>query len=76
MRTTKRRRSTNSRSDGCANGSPEVPEERFKSTAVDLVAEETGLTQDQIKLGVLWQNLGALRWLQRFGKGQGPEPAG
>ncbi|AGP56315.1 hypothetical protein [Streptomyces rapamycinicus] len=53
-----------------------MPEERFKSTAVDLVAEETGLTQDQIKLGVLWQNLGALRWLQRFGKGQGPEPAG
>jgi hypothetical protein len=37
------------------------------------LAEETGLTQDQIELGVLWQNLGALRWHERFGKGDGPE---
>ncbi|MEO3976708.1 hypothetical protein [Streptomyces sp. CAU 1734] len=38
------------------------------------LAEETGLTQAQIELGVLWQNLGALRWHQRFGKGDGPQP--
>ncbi|WP_433860093.1 hypothetical protein [Streptomyces kronopolitis] len=40
------------------------------------LAEETGLAQDQIEIGVLWQNLGALRWHQRFGKGEGPAPAG
>jgi hypothetical protein len=39
------------------------------------LAEETGLTEAQIELGVLWQNLGALRWHQRFGKGDGPESA-
>ncbi|MGX5185744.1 hypothetical protein ACWKT5_23705 [Streptomyces avermitilis] len=30
---------------------------------------ETGLTEAQVKLGVLWQNLGALRWHQQFGGG-------
>lgn len=27
-----------------------------------------------IELGVLWQNLGALRWHQRYGKSQGNGP--
>ncbi|MFD4376817.1 hypothetical protein [Streptomyces sp. NPDC058486] len=35
------------------------------------LGEEAGLTEDQIELGVMWQNLGALRWHQRFG-GEGP----
>ncbi|MFE4309188.1 hypothetical protein ACFRR6_24425 [Streptomyces sp. NPDC056891] len=33
------------------------------------LVEETGLTPAQIELGVLWQNLGALRWHQRSGQG-------
>ncbi|MGW3956036.1 hypothetical protein ACWEKM_35185 [Streptomyces sp. NPDC004752] len=37
------------------------------------LAEETGLTEGEIELGVLWQNLGAHRWHQRFGKGDGPQ---
>ncbi|MEJ8654723.1 hypothetical protein WKI65_43495 [Streptomyces sp. MS1.AVA.3] len=41
----------------------------------EVLAEETRLTHSQIELGVLWQNLGALRWHQRFGKGDGPTSA-
>ncbi|MCL3999049.1 hypothetical protein [Streptomyces lavenduligriseus] len=33
------------------------------------LVEATGLTPAQIELGVLWQNLGALRWHQRSGQG-------
>lgn len=40
------------------------------------LAEETGLTQAQIELGMLWQKPDALHWHQRFGKGDGPESAG
>ncbi|MCZ0984771.1 hypothetical protein O1M54_01950 [Streptomyces diastatochromogenes] len=40
------------------------------------LAEETGLTQAQIELGMSWQKLDALRWHQRFGKYDGPESAG
>ncbi|MBK6017593.1 hypothetical protein [Streptomyces sp. MBT53] len=36
--------------------------------------EETGLTPAQIELGVLWQNLGALRWHQQFGQGDDEAP--
>ncbi|MYT25993.1 hypothetical protein GTW69_37960 [Streptomyces sp. SID7760] len=34
------------------------------------LVEETALTEAQIERAVLWQNLGALRWHQRFGKGR------
>ncbi|MEU8548919.1 hypothetical protein AB0C81_18330 [Streptomyces roseoverticillatus] len=44
-------------------------------SAEDL-ATETGLSPGQIELGVLWQNIGALRWHHRFGKGDAPEVAG
>lgn len=37
------------------------------------LVEESGLDPAQIELGVTWQNLGALRWHQRFGKGAGPD---
>ncbi|MCX4404195.1 hypothetical protein OG840_21365 [Streptomyces sp. NBC_01764] len=40
------------------------------------LAEETRLTQAQIELGMLWQELDAQRWHQRFGKYDGPESAG
>ncbi|MFB7836136.1 hypothetical protein [Streptomyces sp. NPDC056056] len=40
------------------------------------LAEETGLTPAQIELGALWQNLGALRWHQRFGQGGEAGPSG
>ncbi len=39
------------------------------------LVEATGLTPAQIELGVLWQNLGALRWHQRFGQGGNPDAA-
>ncbi|MDR3082508.1 MAG: hypothetical protein LBV60_16555 [Streptomyces sp.] len=37
------------------------------------IAEETGLTEAQIELGVLWQNLGAMRWHQQFDSEGPPE---
>ncbi|OLZ64584.1 hypothetical protein AV521_34770 [Streptomyces sp. IMTB 2501] len=40
------------------------------------LAEETGLTQVQIELGELWQELDALRWHRWFGKADGPDPSG
>ncbi|MFB7509759.1 hypothetical protein ACFC0P_41295, partial [Streptomyces broussonetiae] len=40
------------------------------------LAYETGLAEGQIRLGVLWQNLGAQGWHRWFGKGDGPESAG
>lgn len=40
------------------------------------LAEETGLTQAQIELGMSWQELDARRWSRKFGKGDGPESAG
>ncbi|MDF3291533.1 hypothetical protein [Streptomyces silvisoli] len=40
------------------------------------LAEETGLTEAQIELEVLWQSLDALRWHQRFEKSDGSECAG
>jgi hypothetical protein len=36
------------------------------------LAEETGLTPDQIEVGVTWQSIEFLRWRQQFG-GDGPE---
>jgi hypothetical protein len=33
----------------------------------EAMSRETGLTPAQIELGVLWQNLGFLRWQQQFG---------
>lgn len=42
--------------------------------SADELAEETGLNPAQIELGVLWQNFGALRWQQQFGRGEGPTP--
>ncbi|MFJ9417844.1 hypothetical protein ACIRPT_27350 [Streptomyces sp. NPDC101227] len=39
------------------------------------LVEAIGLTPAQIELGVVWQNLGALRWHQRFGRGGNPGAA-
>jgi hypothetical protein len=36
------------------------------------LAEETGLTPDQIEAGVTWRSIELLRWRQQFG-GDGPE---
>lgn len=51
-------------------------EEHPDGISSEALAEETGLDQAQIELGVLWQNMGALRWHQQYGQGQdeGPEP--
>lgn len=46
-------------------------EARGGKVTPEKLTEETGLTEAQIELGMLWQNLGALRWHQRFG-GEGP----
>ena len=39
----------------------------------EALAQATGLTPAEVELGVLWQNLGALRWHERFGSGEGPD---
>lgn len=38
------------------------------------LAEETGLTPDQIEAGVMWQNIEFLRWRQHVDE-DGPEPS-
>ncbi|MGW2090277.1 hypothetical protein [Streptomyces sp. NPDC001880] len=37
------------------------------------LTKEIGLTEAQIDLGMMWQNLGAVRWHQRFGGKMPPE---
>jgi len=50
-----------------------VMDQHFDGISEEDLAAGTGLTPEQIELGVLWQNLD---WHQRFGKGEGPQPEG